>query len=147
MTTVNFAYTVPFPKDSKITQEQAFNGLRIKARNPTKFVPIMVSSEVLEEKPEGVKIKVTMKHGDVLVQNVSFHAPAVVTFSAEGGHYVTNVISETSDGSLLLTATFKWKLEGGGSDIAIAKFKDGAKQGVETTLKTILELHEQGGLN
>lgn len=78
MTTINFAYTVPFPKDSKITQEQAFNALRIKAREPTKFVPIIVESHVLEEKPNGLKRKSTMRNGDVLVEDVSIHAPCAV---------------------------------------------------------------------
>lgn len=70
-----------------------------------------------------------------------------VTFNAQEGHYVTNILSETSDGSLLLTGTFNWKVADGGSDIAVADFKNGAKRGLESTLKTILELHEQGQLN
>lgn len=88
MTTINFAYTIPFPKDSKITQEQAFNGLRIKARDPTKFVPIIVECQVLEERPDGLKRKITMKNGKVLVGDVTFHKPSLVRIDSTLLSYV-----------------------------------------------------------
>lgn len=56
------------------------------------------------------------------------------------------MISETSEGSLLLTATFKWKVEDNGSESGVTEVKDGAKRGLETTMKTILELFEKGQL-
>lgn len=65
----------------------------------------------------------------------------------EGGHNVNNVISEDSEGRLLLTGTFGWKLEDSGSESAVPGFKDGAKRGLEMTMKTMLELLEQGQLN
>lgn len=78
MTTINFAYTVPFPKDTKITQEQAFEALRIKCREPMKFVPVIVACEVLDETPTTMKRKATIKTGEVMVEDMELYKPSLV---------------------------------------------------------------------
>ena len=81
MSTFSFAYTVPFPKDSKITQEQAFEGLRIKARSPMRFVPMITECEVLEETPTTLKRKATTKSGASTVEDIDLYAPSLVSIN------------------------------------------------------------------
>lgn len=78
MTFYNFAYTLPFPKDSKITKEQAFEGLRLKARSPMRFLPMIAECEVLDETPTTMKRKATMKSGASMVEDIDLYAPALV---------------------------------------------------------------------
>lgn len=78
MSVFNFAYTVPFPKDSKITWAQAFEGLRFKARDPLRFVPLIAACEVYEETPTYIKRKVSLKTGTEMVEDVSLHEPSLV---------------------------------------------------------------------
>lgn len=78
MAALNFAYTVPFPKDTKITQEQAFEALRIKCREPMKFVPMIVACEVLDETPTTMRRKATMKTGQVMIEDMVLYKPSLV---------------------------------------------------------------------
>lgn len=78
MSNMNFAYTIPFPKDTKVTQEQAFEALRIKCREPMKFVPMFVACEVLEETPTTMKRKATTTTGEVLLEDMELYKPTLV---------------------------------------------------------------------
>lgn len=76
-----------------------------------------------------------------------------MTFKADTGLYVTNLISETEDGTKLLTFTFSFPLPPGvelGTEAATAKaqeMKAAAQGAVGGSLKTILEMFEEGRLN
>ncbi|KAG8742317.1 hypothetical protein FRC10_001676 [Ceratobasidium sp. 414] len=149
----NFAYTAPFPVDTKITQEQAFEALRVKCREPMKFVPVIVGCEVLEETPIFIKRKATMSDGKVMAEDIDLYAPTLVTFKADTGAYVTNLISENAEGNLLLTFTFSFPVPGhlkAGSE-GETVWKKGvfemAKGAVGNSLKTTLEMFEAGKLN
>jgi hypothetical protein len=78
----NYAYTAPFPKDSKISSEQAFEALRHKAREPMSFVPVIASCNVLEENPKYIKRKVALKTGLEMTEDVDLYAPSLVSVSA-----------------------------------------------------------------
>ncbi|KAG9095649.1 hypothetical protein FS749_010037 [Ceratobasidium sp. UAMH 11750] len=153
MAVYNFAYTVPFPTDSKITKEQAFEALRIKCREPMKFVPTIVACEVLEETPTFIKRKATTKDGKVMVEDMDLYAPTLVTFKADIGSYVTNLISEDAEGNMLLTFTFSFPIPGhlkAGSEEETAWKKEvfgAAKGAVGGSLKATLEMFEAGKLN
>jgi hypothetical protein len=77
-TNYNFAYTVAFPSDTKITKEQAFEALRIKCREPMRFVPVIVACEVLEETPTFIKRKATTKDGKVMIEDMDLYPPSLV---------------------------------------------------------------------
>ncbi|KAF8608235.1 DUF1857-domain-containing protein [Ceratobasidium sp. AG-I] len=151
MSFFNFAYTMPFPKDSKITQEQAFEGLRLKARSPMRFLPMIIDCDVLDETPTTMKRKATMKSGASMVEDIDFYTPSLVTFKGEEGNLVTNLISETEDGSMLLTFTFSFKVDENNKIPALGRTGEEMKQGAGTavggTMKAILELLEEGKLN
>ncbi|KAF8607468.1 hypothetical protein BDV93DRAFT_542366 [Ceratobasidium sp. AG-I] len=145
MSHTSVAYTVPFPKDSKITQEQAFEGLRLKARSPLRFIPMFAKCEVLEETSTTLKRKATLKSGASTTESIAFYPPSLVTFTGEEGNLITNLISETEDGSMLLTSTFSLKVPMLGN--TVEEVKQGARVAVEGTLKGLLELLEEGKLN
>ncbi|KAG9082464.1 hypothetical protein FRC07_014195 [Ceratobasidium sp. 392] len=154
MAVYNFAYTVPFPKDTKITKEQAFEALRIKSRAPMKFVPVIVACDVLEETSTFIKRQATTKDGKVMVEDIDLYAPALVTFkSINTGSYVTNLISEDTEGRMLLTFTFSWPVPGhikSGSEEETEWKRstfEAAKGAVGGSVKATLELLEEGKLN
>ena len=74
-----------------------------------------------------------------------------MTFKGDEGNLITNLISETEDGSLLLTSTFSFRLDENGNVPAFGWAKEDIKQGarlaVEGTMKGLLELFEEGKLN
>ncbi|CAE6527962.1 unnamed protein product [Rhizoctonia solani] len=148
----NYAYTVPFPKGSKITSAQAFEVLRSKARAPMAFVPAIASVEVLEENPTYIKRKIGLKNGDEVTEDIDLYAPTLATFKADKGQYITNLISENPEGDLCLTFTFSLPLPGvePGSEAEAAKKKEleeSFKVPVTLTLKIMLEMFEEGKLN
>ncbi|KAG9100970.1 hypothetical protein FRC06_003485 [Ceratobasidium sp. 370] len=153
MTLCNFAYTAPFPTDSKITKEQAFEALRIKCREPMKFIPVIVACEVLEETPTFMKRKATTSDGKVMVEDMDLYAPTLVTFKSDTGSYITNLISENAEGNMLLTFTFSFPVPGhlkAGSEEETAWKRasfEMAKGAVSGSLKTTLEMFEAGKLN
>ncbi|KAH7334707.1 hypothetical protein B0J17DRAFT_630697 [Rhizoctonia solani] len=147
-----YAYTVPFPKDSKISWDQAFEALRHKARAPMPFVPMIASCEVLEERPNYIKRKVALKNGSQMTEDIDLYAPSLVTFKSDTGSFITNLISENAEGERFLTFTFFMPLPGikSGSEDEIAKRKEMeemAKGAVVQSLKVTLEMFEKQELN
>ncbi|CAE6436398.1 unnamed protein product [Rhizoctonia solani] len=147
----NYAYTIPFPKDSKISWTQAFEALRHKARAPMDFVPI-ASCEVLEENPKYIKRRVVLKNGAEMTEDIDLYAPSLVTFKGHTGSMITNLISENASGERFLTFTFFLPLPGvePGSDAEATKKKEMqeiVRGAVEKSLKVTLEMFEEGKLN
>ncbi|CAE6371992.1 unnamed protein product [Rhizoctonia solani] len=147
----SYAYTVPFPKDSKISRAQAFEALRHKARAPMDFVPI-TSCEVLEENPKYIKRKVALKNGQTMTEDIDLYAPSLVTFKGDSGSFITNLISENAEGERFLTFTFFMPLPGiePASDAEVEKKKEMhemSKGAVTQTLKVTLKMFEEGKLH
>ncbi|CAE6365231.1 unnamed protein product [Rhizoctonia solani] len=152
MSFFNYAYTVPFPKDSKISWAQAFEALRHKARDATPFVSAVASCEVLEETPKYIKRKVALKTGLEMIEEIDLYAPSLVTFKSNTGVFITNLISENAEGERFLTFTFLFPLPGvelGSEAEATRKkeMKEASKGTVAQTLKVTLEMFEEGKLN
>ncbi|CAE7187064.1 unnamed protein product [Rhizoctonia solani] len=148
----NYAYTVPFPKDSEISWAQAFEALRHKAREPMAFVPAIASCNVLEENEKYIKRHVALNNGLEMTEDIDLYAPSLVTFKSNTGAFVTNLISESAEGDRFLTFTFFMPFPGieAGSEAEASKRKemeDICKGAVEQSLKTTLEMFEQGKLN
>ncbi|CAE6445831.1 unnamed protein product [Rhizoctonia solani] len=146
------AYTVAFPKDSKITWSQAFEGLRYKAGVPMSFVPAIAAAEVLEQNSGYIKRHTTLKNGAQMLEDIHLYAPSLVTFKANTGQLVTNLISENAQGELLLTFTFYIPVPDvvSGSKVAEAKLQEleeAGKGAVLQSMKTILAMLEEGKLN
>lgn len=62
----NFATTRPINPPSAspvLTKEQVFVGLKIKARDPIKFVPVIATCEVVKEDDAGLTRVVSLKPG------------------------------------------------------------------------------------
>ena len=152
MSVYHYAYTASFPKDSKITWDQAFEALRVKARAPGKFVAAIAQCDVLEETPTTLKRKVALKNGAEMVEDVVFYKPTLVEFKSNTGVQVNNILAKDSDDNLCMTFTFVWPLpdiEPGSEAEATrhAAFKAGGKEAVEQSIKVTLELLEEGKLN
>ncbi|KDN47909.1 hypothetical protein RSAG8_03329, partial [Rhizoctonia solani AG-8 WAC10335] len=148
----NYAYTVSFPKDSKISWAQAFEALRHKARAPMPFIPVIASCEVLEENAEHIKRHVALKDGSEMTEDIDLYAPSLVTFKSKTGTFVTNLISENAEGERFLTFTFFMPLQGieAGSEAEATKRKEMeevCKGAVAQSLKVTLEMFEEGKLN
>ena len=61
MTTLNIAYTEPVNSTSDasipaLTRQQAWNGLKLKARRPQDFIPSLDDSRISEERDNGTYI-------------------------------------------------------------------------------------------
>ncbi|CAE6412377.1 unnamed protein product [Rhizoctonia solani] len=148
----SYAYTVPFPKDSKISSAQAFEALRHKAREPMAFVPVIASCEVLEENTTYIKRHVALKTGVEMIEDIDLYAPSLVTFKSNTGTFITNLISENAEGERFLTFTFFVPLPGieAGSEAEEVRRKEMAeasKGAVAQSLKVTLEMFEEGKLN
>ena len=63
---IHIAYTAPInPANApfKLTRAQVWDGLKIKARNPLRFVPVIEKCEVVEEHATGLTRVVEFKPG------------------------------------------------------------------------------------
>ncbi|KAG9124631.1 hypothetical protein FRC07_010857 [Ceratobasidium sp. 392] len=148
----NFVYTAPFPKDTKITKEQVFEALRHKARDPVKFVPVIVASEVLEETPTFIKRRMTTRDGNTIIEDIDLYHPSFVTFKGSNGALVINSIAEDNEGHMSLTFSFSFPIPGNpapGSEEENTKkgelYKIG-KDAVDKSVVTTLEMFEAGKL-
>ncbi|CAE6526711.1 unnamed protein product [Rhizoctonia solani] len=148
----SYAYTIPFPKDSKITLSQAFEALRHKCRAPMAFVPAITSSEVLEDSPTFIKRKVGMRSGVEMTDEIDLYAPTLAVFRGSTGQVVTNLISENAQNERLLTFTFYIpfpEIEPGSEAEAANErdMKEAVKLTMAQSMKTILQMFEEGKLN
>ncbi|CAE6470924.1 unnamed protein product [Rhizoctonia solani] len=148
----SYAYSAPFPKDSKLSWDQAFEALRHKARAPMPFVPVIASCEVLEDKPNYIKRKVALKNGSQMTEDIDLYAPSLVTFKSDTGSFITNLISENAEGERFLTFTFFMPFPGveAGSEEEAVKRKEmegAAKGAVLQSLKVTLEMFEKKELD
>ncbi|KAB8235914.1 SRPBCC family protein [Aspergillus alliaceus] len=125
MLTLNIAYTEPVnnPADPTLpvlTQEQVWDGLKLKARRPQDFIPSLDDSRVIEEREDGAFIVreahvATNLHQSPMAgkwtrEECRLHAPVRTYFILPGGSAVENIVSVGHDQNLYLTFTYEWKL-------------------------------------
>ncbi|MGO8920553.1 MAG: SRPBCC family protein [Stellaceae bacterium] len=99
----------------RLTREDVWHGLVMKAENALPFVPAMQACTVVE-RFEGGLIREIVARGERFTERVSFTPPIQVLFERQdaGGSaagWITNVISD-SDRGLLLTFTFNVVIPG-----------------------------------
>jgi hypothetical protein len=114
MHTLSVAIDVNPPGAARLTQEQVWRGLVMKAENAVPFVPRMEACDVLE-RWEGGLLREVVNAGSRFREKITFTPRVEVLFERIGtddnAGWITNVISESEHG-LLLTFTFAVKLPG-----------------------------------
>jgi hypothetical protein len=137
----------------RLTQEQVWRGLMMKAENAVLFVPRMSSCTVLERWNDGL-LREVVNDGNRFQEKISFAPPVEVLFERVGTEdnagWITNVISE-SDHGLLLTFTFAVNLPGAkpGTEeerVKGAAMKDSYVGAVKATLARVRGLVGEGKL-
>jgi hypothetical protein len=98
----------------RLTQEQVWRGLMMKAENALVFVPRMQACTVIERWNDGLLREVVF-NGDRFREKITFSPTVEVLFervdTEDNAGWITNVISESEHG-LLLTFTFAVNLPG-----------------------------------
>ncbi|KAH9916472.1 uncharacterized protein B0H18DRAFT_65223 [Fomitopsis serialis] len=142
-------YTLPVnPPDAplRLTTEQLFAGLKTKARDPLAFVPMITSCAVLEEHPDGLLREVVLKGKPGPVhERVEYFPSGNVVFTmldpATGDKLgvITNTITETPEGELMLTFTFTFGQGGpwGSGPASDEQRKERDKLVVDTMRRTL----------
>ncbi|HXR86667.1 MAG TPA: SRPBCC family protein [Stellaceae bacterium] len=137
----------------RLTQDQVWRGLMIKAENAVLFVPRMQSCTVLERWSDGL-LREVVNDGHRFREKITFTPPVEVLFERVGtddnAGWITNVISESEHG-LLLTFTFAVNLPGAAPGTAEERTKGEAMKesyvgAVKATLTRVRELVGEGRL-
>jgi hypothetical protein len=154
MYTLSVAVDVnPAGVTSRLTQDQVWRGLMIKAENAVLFVPRMQACTVLERWSDGL-LREVVNDGHRFREKITFSPPVEVLFERVGTEdnagWITNVISESEHG-LLLTFTFAVNLPGAAPDTAEERTKGEAMKAsyvgaIKATLARVRELVTEGKL-
>jgi hypothetical protein len=137
----------------RLTQEQVWRGLMIKAENAVLFVPRMQSCTVLERWSDGL-LREVVNDGHRFREKITFAPPVEVLFERVGTEdnagWITNVISESEHG-LLLTFTFAVNLPGTTPGTAEERAKGEVMKAsyvgaVKATLARVRQLVSEGKL-
>jgi hypothetical protein len=137
----------------RLTQEQVWRGLMMKAENAVLFVPRMQACTVLERWSDGL-LREVVNDGNRFREKITFAPPVEVLFervdTEDNAGWITNVISE-SDHGLLLTFTFAVNLPGAapGSEEERRKgaaMRDSYVGAVKATLARVRQLVGEGKL-
>ncbi|EIN04146.1 DUF1857-domain-containing protein [Punctularia strigosozonata HHB-11173 SS5] len=90
-----------------LSEAQVWEGLGIKARNPKSFVPVITHVELAYDTPTKVTRKVKFgEDAPLATEEIELHEPAIVYFELSLGNRITNIVSYSPSGELLLTFTF-----------------------------------------
>jgi hypothetical protein len=131
----------------RLTQDQVWRGLMIKAENAVLFVPRMQSCTVLERWSDGL-LREVVNDDHHFREKITFTPPVEVLFERVGTEdnagWITNVISESEHG-LLLTFTFAVNIPGVAPDTAEERVKGEAMKAsyvgaVKATLARVRQL-------
>ncbi|HEY0316364.1 MAG TPA: SRPBCC family protein [Sphingomonas sp.] len=151
MYTLSYAIEVnPEGASPRLTAEQVWKGLEMKAENALPFVPGMQKCEVVERKDNTILRDVTFA-GDDFREFITLYAPVQVQFERVGsGGFIQNTISESKKG-LLLTFTFGLPFPGTEPGSPEEKAKGESMRhayvgAVGATLKTVREMVGKGEL-
>lgn len=129
MYTLSYAVDVNPPGATpRLSQEQVWRGLVMKAENAVLFVPRMESCTVLERWDGGL-LREVVNSGNRFREKITFTPQVEVLFervdTEENAGWITNVISESEHG-LLLTFTFAVNLPGVAPSTQEERAKGGA---------------------
>ncbi|KAF2423696.1 DUF1857-domain-containing protein [Tothia fuscella] len=153
------AYTAPInPAGATpiLKRETVFAGLKLKVRDATAFVPVIIHCEVVKEEGDVVTREIRFAEGKGppgLVKEVCVECePTKVDFKQPDGSTISNIISDGPIGDptdLYLSYSFEWIHEGveAGSEEAKKLQEDHrktAKMAVDKTIETIRKLVNDG---
>ena len=151
MYTLSYAIPVnPAGVEPKLTRDQVWQGLAMKAENALPFVPGMTQCDVLETRDNTITREVTFR-GQTSKEFITLFAPVKVQFERlDGTGWIDNVISE-SDAGLILSFTFGINFPGVAADSAEEKEKGDGMRGayvaaVGATLDRVREMVAAGDL-
>ncbi|SCK14915.1 protein of unknown function [Variovorax sp. HW608] len=134
--------------EQKLTHQQLWKALEMKAENPVGFVPGMESCKIVARFQNGF-LREAILLGKPLLERITYTAPMVVHFERINSvGWITNTISESERG-LMLTFSFSVELPdvkpGSQEEKELgAQMGKGYMLAVETTLK---EARRRAGLN
>ncbi len=137
----------------RLTQEQVWRGLMMKAENAVLFVPRMQACTVMERWSDGL-LREVVNDGHRFREKITFAPPVEVLFervdTEDNAGWITNVISE-SDHGLLLTFTFAVNLPGAAPGTEEERQKGAAMKefyvgAVKATLARVRQLVTEGKL-
>ncbi|KAK6437837.1 hypothetical protein LTR95_005963 [Oleoguttula sp. CCFEE 5521] len=147
----------PEGAEPKLTVDQMWQGMVIKARKPQEFVKLMEGCEVTRENEHGLTRIVTFKNGwgppgGKAEEEIAFHAPMRVDFAMQQtGERISNIVSTDCDDSskLYMTFTIEWPHPDlkEGSDEAKEKWQqvhDMTKQIIQSTNETVRQMVKDG---
>lgn len=151
MYTLSYAIPVnPEGTEPKLTREQVWRGLEMKAENALPFVPGMTQCDIIEKKDNTITREVTFR-GQQSKEFITLFAPVKVQFERlDGTGWIDNVISE-SDAGLILSFTFGINFPGVAADSPEEKEKGDGMRGayvaaVGATLDRVREMVAAGEL-
>lgn len=147
------SHTIPINPDGvepKLTREQVWRGLEMKAENALPFVNGMTQCDLLERTENTIKREVTFA-GAQSQEFITLFPPVKVQFERlDGTGWIDNVISDSEYG-LLLTFSFGILFHGIPENTPEEKAKGDSMQGAYTgavaaTLKKVREMVAAGEL-
>lgn len=154
--TNNLAYTAPInpPSATPLTLDQIWAALVMKVRSAETFVPAAIqSTDVLSESadPETgnlviVREVVFRENQKRVRETVTAFPKCRVEFQQPDGSRVSNVVSNSADGSLYLSYVFEWRHPGFSEEELAAlaeKERKMSQMAVEGTIKTMRQLLEE----
>lgn len=147
------SHTIPINPDGvepKLTREQVWRGLEMKAENALPFVNGMTQCDLIERTENTIKREVTFV-GAQSQEFITLYPPVKVQFERlDGTGWIDNVISDSEYG-LLLTFSFGILFHGIPENTPEEKAKGDSMQGAYTgavaaTLKKVREMVAAGEL-
>lgn len=151
MYTLSHAIPVnPEGVEPKLTREQVWRGLEMKAENALPFVNGMTQCDLLERKGNTIKREITFL-GAQSQEFITLFEPVKVQFERlDGTGWIDNVISESENG-LLLSFTFGIRFPGIAEDTPEEKTKGDSMRGayvgaVGATLSRVRQMVSDGEL-
>ncbi|KAI1385749.1 DUF1857-domain-containing protein [Hypoxylon trugodes] len=146
MAAYTIAYTAPINQDqfeSKLTQDQVWTYIDLKAHHAEKFTPTITSSEILQASedcdfftrqvyfaPDSHPMGLT-----VAVENRWLYQPCWVKYRTDDRRNIVDMISTGSAGELLYTSVVEWRHPNIRPNSIAAKDKE--KEDRDTTIATM----------
>jgi hypothetical protein len=140
----------PAGVEPKLTREQVWRGLKMKAENALPFVNGMTQCDLIERKDNTILREITF-HGAQSKEFITLYAPVKVQFERlDGTGWIDNIISD-SEAGLLLSFTFGINFPGIAADSPEERAKGDGMRGayvgaVDATLIRVRQMVADGEL-
>ncbi|EIN04154.1 DUF1857-domain-containing protein [Punctularia strigosozonata HHB-11173 SS5] len=130
-----------------LSEAQVWEGLGIKARNPKSFVAAITHCELVYDSPNKVTRRVKFgEDAPLATEEIELHEPAIAYFEVSLGNRITNIVSYSPSGELLLTFSFANGIPGVPTDEATpnVQIAKGLAGGIQHSIDRIRELVVDG---